>query len=81
MYFRVKSSTDDSGSKNFTCLSLSISYDLLAPKRFNFMVLNEKQVPAVAAVEANSSGGTLVVVKLFEALGIRCSFLLISIDM
>ena len=56
------------GVKKFTCLSLSIircSDDLLAPKRFNFMVLNEKQVPDKFKQPFPP--------YLLEALGIRCS--------
>ena len=65
------------GVKKFTCLSLSIircSDDLLAPKRFNFMVLNEKQVPDKFKQPFPSYP--------LEALGIRCSssFLLFSQD-
>ena len=65
------------GVKKFTCLSLSIircSDDLLAPKRFNFMVLNEKQVPDKFKQPFLSYP--------LEALGIRCSssFLLFSQD-
>ena len=66
------------GVKKFTCLSLSIircSDDLLAPKRFNFMVLNENQVPDKFKQPFPP--------YLLEALGIRCSsssFLLFSQD-